>query len=63
MKELFRKRFKIWVQMQWIKTIYKELKKRDIYYEKYNRATYVAKKLLEEYYSKFGKLHKSEDTE
>ena len=62
MKELFKKRLELMVKMQWLKTINKEVDKRNKFYEKYQRKAYVVKKLVEEYNIKFGGLNESEDS-
>lgn len=65
MKELLKKRIELFIKMQWLKTIEKEVDKRNHLYEKYKRSAYVVAKLVEEYESKYGNLRKgeSEDTE
>jgi hypothetical protein len=64
MKELLKKRLEMFIQMQWLKTINKEVDKRNKLYEKYQRSVYVISALIKEYESKYGELKtKSEDTE
>ena len=65
MKELLAKRYELWVRMLWLKTINKEVDKRNKAYEKYQRKAYVVKKLVEEYNRKYGdrRTSESEDTE
>ena len=63
MKELLKKRYELMVKMLWLKTINKEVDKRNKFYEKYQRKAYVVNKLVEEYNIKFGGLNESEDTE
>ena len=56
LKELLKKRFELFVKMQWLKTINQEVEKRNKYYENYQREVYVVAKLIEEYEIKFGEL-------
>ena len=46
--------------MRWLKTIDKEVKKRDKYYEKYKRHRYIAIKLYEEYEKDFPEKREGE---
>lgn len=56
LKELLKKRFELFVKMQWLKAINQEVEKRNKYYENYQRKVYVVAKLIEEYEIKFGEL-------
>ena len=49
LKRLIKESFELWCEMNWLKAIDKELKKRDKCYEMYKRHDYVATELLEEY--------------
>ena len=62
LKELLKKRFELFVKMQWLKTINKAVDERNKCYEKYRRKVYVVTKLFEEYQLKYGDLKKSEDS-
>ena len=64
MKELLKKRIELFIKMQWVKTINKEVDKRNKLYEKYQRSVHVISALIKEHESKYGELKtKSEDTE
>ena len=56
LKELLKKRFELFVKMQWLKAINQEVEKRNKYYENYRKKEYVVAKLIEEYEIKFGKV-------
>ena len=64
MKELLKRRFELWVKMRWLKTIDKEVRKRQKLSSKYHRQEYVVEKLVNEYNKLYADLAiKSEDTE
>ena len=54
MRELFKKRFELFVKMRWLKTINKETDKYTKLKEKSNRQLYVVNALLKEYKEKYG---------
>jgi hypothetical protein len=60
MSEFIKKEFEYWVRMQWLKTINKEIDKRNKYYERYKKSVCVISELVKEYEKKYGKR---EDTE
>ena len=61
MKELLKRRFELWVKMRWLKSIHKEVDKRNRFYEKYKRSEYVVSELVKEYQSRYGDLNTSEN--
>lgn len=60
LKKLLKESFNLWCRMRWLKTIDKEVKKRDKYYEKYKRHRYIAIKLYEEYEKDFPEKREGE---
>ena len=64
MKKLLKRQFELWVKMRWLKTIDKEIKKRQKYKLKYLAQVYVIDHLVAEYNQKYAdSVIKSEDTE
>ena len=49
LKELIKESFEMRVRMSWLKTINKEVKKREKAMEQFNRHNFIVKKLQEEY--------------
>lgn len=49
LKELIKKSFEMRVRMSWLKTINKEVKKREKAMKQFNRHNFIVKKLQEEY--------------
>lgn len=61
MKELLKRRFELFVQMRWLKTIDKETDKYKRLAEKSNRQLHVVNELLKEYHKIYGEnLRKAE---
>lgn len=54
MRELFKKRFELFVRMRWLKTINKETNKYEKLKAKSIRQIYVVNALLKEYKEKYG---------
>lgn len=54
MRELFKKRFELFVKMRWLKTINKETNKYEKLKAKSIRQIYVVNALLKEYKEKYG---------
>lgn len=54
MKLLLKRMFELFVKMQWLKTINKEVDKYKRLEEKLNRSRYVLNELLKEYFKKYG---------
>jgi hypothetical protein len=64
MKKLLKQTFELWVKMRWLKTIDKEIKKRQKYKLKYLAKVYVIDHLVTEYNKKYAdSVIKREDTE
>ena len=49
LKELIKESFEMRVRMSWLKTINKEVKKREKAMKQFNRHNFIVKKLQEEY--------------
>lgn len=49
LKELIKESFEMRVRMSWLKTINKEVKKREKAVKQFNRHNFIVKKLQEEY--------------
>lgn len=60
LKKLLKESFNLWCRMRWLKTIDKEIKKRDKCYEQYKRHQYIATKLVEEYKKAFPEKREGE---
>ena len=54
MRELFKRRFELFVKMRWLKTINKETDKYKKLTEKSNRQLYVVNALLKRYHEIYG---------
>ena len=54
MKEFFKKMFELQIRMLWLKSIHKEVDKRNRFYEKYQRSKHVISELVKEYQSRYG---------
>lgn len=64
MKELLKRRFELWIKMRWLKTIDKEVRKRQKLSSKYHKQEYVVEQLVKEYNKLYADLAiKSEDKE
>lgn len=51
--DLIKKEFDLWCRMRWLKTINKEIDKRDKFYEEYKRKNYVISELVKEYNKRY----------
>jgi hypothetical protein len=54
MRELFKRRFELFIKMRWLKTISKETDKHKKLTEKSNRQLYVVNALLKRYHEIYG---------
>ena len=51
--DLIKNEFDLWCRMRWLKTINKEIDKRDKFYEEYKRKNYVISELVKEYNKRY----------
>ena len=51
--DLIKKQFDLWCRMNWLKTINREVDKRDKFYEEYKRKNYVISELVKEYNKRY----------